>query len=185
MADFYRLFLPKTMRCLEACAGRWSRSPRGRGVGMSSWSLTATQELELLRRKWHSGFASKRDADRGLARLLASRDDGMYISPQRLTVGAFLTYTDHLTPPSTATSSVSSSAAIRRRVFPATSRGRTVASIRLACPVVMSFFACPGSSFRQQGLQPVNGLYPPTAQRLSPVDQHPQRLQLTVHLQHP
>ena len=47
---------------------------------------------------------------------------------------------------STATSSASSSAAIRRRVLPATSRGRTEASIGLACPVVMSFFACPGSS---------------------------------------
>ncbi len=33
-----------------------------------------------------------------------------------------------------------------RRVFPAMSRGRTVASIALAWPVVMSRFACPGRS---------------------------------------
>ena len=39
-----------------------------------------------------------------------------------------------------------SSAATRRRVLPAMSRGRTVASIALACPVVMSRFVCPGRS---------------------------------------
>ena len=43
-------------------------------------------------------------------------------------------------------SSASSSAAMRRRVLPAMSRGRTDASIALAWPVVMSRFACPGRS---------------------------------------
>jgi hypothetical protein len=41
--------------------------------------------------------------------------------------------------PSTATRSASSSAAIRRRVFPAMSRGRTAASIALACNADRSF----------------------------------------------
>jgi hypothetical protein len=42
---------------------------------------------------------------------------------------------------STAIRSASSSAAIRRRVFPAMSRGRTVARIALACRAVRSFLA--------------------------------------------
>ena len=44
---------------------------------------------------------------------------------------------------STATSSATCSAASRRRVLPTTSRGRTVARIVLAWPVVMSFLPCP------------------------------------------
>ena len=47
---------------------------------------------------------------------------------------------------STATRSASSSAAIRRRVFPAMSRGRTVASIALACRAERSFLRWPGIS---------------------------------------
>ncbi len=49
----------------------------------------------------------------------------------------------------------------------------------------MSFFACPGSSFRQQCLQSVHGLYPASGERLTPLDQDPQRLEVPIDLQHP
>jgi integrase len=47
-------------------------------------------------RKWHSGFATKREAERGLAKILASRDEGAYVSPKRLTLGRYLE--DHWLP---------------------------------------------------------------------------------------
>jgi len=42
------------------------------------------------RQKWHSGYATKRDAERALAGLLAARYDGSYVEPSRLTLGAYL-----------------------------------------------------------------------------------------------
>jgi integrase len=45
------------------------------------------------RRKWHSGFSSKRDAERGLTRILTSLDQGSYLSPTRVTVASYLTQT--------------------------------------------------------------------------------------------
>ncbi len=45
------------------------------------------------RRKWHSGFSSKRDAERGLTKILASLDQGSYLSPSRASVAKYLTQT--------------------------------------------------------------------------------------------
>ncbi len=45
------------------------------------------------RRKWHSGFSSKRDAERGLTKILASMDQGSYLSPSRVSVAKYLTQT--------------------------------------------------------------------------------------------
>lgn len=42
-----------------------------------------------------------------------------------------------------------------------------------------------GWELGQQRLKPVDRLHPPVGQRLKPLDQHPQRLQLAVDLQHP
>ncbi len=45
------------------------------------------------RRKWHSGYSSKRDAERGLTKILASLDKGSYLSPSRASVAKYLTQT--------------------------------------------------------------------------------------------
>lgn len=43
------------------------------------------------RQKWHSGFRTKREAERGLARILAERDEGTYVEPAKMTFGSYLT----------------------------------------------------------------------------------------------
>jgi Arm DNA-binding domain/Phage integrase, N-terminal SAM-like domain len=47
-------------------------------------------------RRWHSGYRTKRDAERARTELLASVDQGAYVEPSRLTVAAFLR--DHWLP---------------------------------------------------------------------------------------
>lgn len=42
------------------------------------------------RQKWHSGYRSKRDAERGLTALLSARDTGTYVEPQRVRLGEYL-----------------------------------------------------------------------------------------------
>jgi hypothetical protein len=58
------------------------------------------------------------------------------------------------------TSSASSSAAIRRRFFPAMSRGRTVAKHCLGLAAGDVGFGLAWKEFRQYGLEPVDGLDP-------------------------
>jgi hypothetical protein len=41
-------------------------------------------------RKWHSGFATKRDAEKARTELLAQLDKGSYVAPTAMTVAAFL-----------------------------------------------------------------------------------------------
>jgi hypothetical protein len=41
-------------------------------------------------RKWHSGYRTKRDAERARVELLARVDQGGYVEPSRLTLGRFL-----------------------------------------------------------------------------------------------
>jgi len=41
-------------------------------------------------RRWHSGFRTKRDAERARVELLARVDQGTYVEPSRLTVAVFL-----------------------------------------------------------------------------------------------
>src|SRR6266487_3044176 len=41
-------------------------------------------------RRWHSGYRTKRDAERARVELLAKLDQGAYIPPSKLTVAAFL-----------------------------------------------------------------------------------------------
>lgn len=48
------------------------------------------------RQKWHSGFATRAEAEKGLTALLAARDAGTYVPPQRLTVRMYLL--DHWLP---------------------------------------------------------------------------------------
>jgi len=47
-------------------------------------------------RKWHSGYRTKRDAERVRVELLARVDQGGYVEPSRLTVVAFRV--DHWLP---------------------------------------------------------------------------------------
>jgi integrase len=47
-------------------------------------------------RKWHSGYRTKRDAERARVELLATLDRGSYVEPSKLTVAAFLR--DHWLP---------------------------------------------------------------------------------------
>jgi hypothetical protein len=42
------------------------------------------------RQKWHSGYRSKREAEKGLTSLLSAQDSGTYVEPQRLTLGTYL-----------------------------------------------------------------------------------------------
>lgn len=42
------------------------------------------------RQKWHSGFRTKREAERGLARILSERDEGTYVEPAKMTFGSYL-----------------------------------------------------------------------------------------------
>lgn len=86
---------------------------------------------------------------------------------------------------STGMSPASSSAAIRRRVFPSMSRGRTESSIASVCPVCGDvLLRLSRKQFRQQGSEPVHGSHPTPAQGLTSVHQHPQRLERTEG-QHP
>ncbi len=79
------------------------------------------------------------------------RDDGsepwrsISREPRTLTI-TLSSEVDFLIFASTATRSASSSAAIRRRGFPAMSRGRTVARIALACRAARSCLPWPGTS---------------------------------------
>jgi hypothetical protein len=41
-------------------------------------------------RKWHSGYRTRKDAERARVELLAQVDHGIYVEPSRLTVAAFL-----------------------------------------------------------------------------------------------
>jgi integrase len=42
------------------------------------------------RQKWHSGFRTKREAEKGLTALLATQDTGTYVAPQKITLGEYL-----------------------------------------------------------------------------------------------
>lgn len=42
------------------------------------------------KQKWHSGFRTKREAERGLARILSERDEGTYVEPAKMTFGTYL-----------------------------------------------------------------------------------------------
>ena len=55
----------------------------------------------------------------------------------------------------------------------------------MAWGAVMSFLRLSRNQFRQQRVQPVDGLHPAPAQRVTAVDQQPQRGQLTIDGQHP
>lgn len=41
-------------------------------------------------RRWHSGYRTKKDAERARTELLARVDHGSYVEPSRLTVAVFL-----------------------------------------------------------------------------------------------
>lgn len=41
-------------------------------------------------RRWHSGYRTKRDAERARTELLARVDQGSYVEPSRLTLAVFL-----------------------------------------------------------------------------------------------
>jgi hypothetical protein len=43
------------------------------------------------RQKWHSGYRTKRDAERALTELLAAKDSGSYVEPTKQTLADFVT----------------------------------------------------------------------------------------------
>jgi integrase len=58
------------------------------------WSVVldiGTDERGKRRQKWHSGFATKREAEATLTRLLGHLQTGTYVAPTRMTVGIYLT----------------------------------------------------------------------------------------------
>ena len=76
--------------------------------------------------------------------------------------------------------SVSSSAASRRRVRPATSRGRTVASSAFACRAREEPGRAAGNELEQQPVQPTHGAGAGAGELVPAVGQQPQRHQLVV-----
>ena len=66
-------------------------------VGSARWDVVVEMDRDpgtgARRRKWPSGFSSKRDAERGLTKILTSLDQGAYLSPTRVTVASYLTQT--------------------------------------------------------------------------------------------
>lgn len=42
------------------------------------------------RQKWHSGFATRRAAEKALTAILSARDNGVYVPPERLTMAQYL-----------------------------------------------------------------------------------------------
>jgi integrase len=50
-----------------------------------------TDERGKRKQRWHSGFTTRRDAERALTDLLATQQRGEYVEPSRLTLGAYLT----------------------------------------------------------------------------------------------
>jgi len=42
------------------------------------------------KQRWHSGYRTKREAERGLTALLSAQDSGTYVTPQRITLGEYL-----------------------------------------------------------------------------------------------
>jgi hypothetical protein len=66
------------------------QKPKGTGRWYVVIELDRDPGSGARKRKWHSGFATKRDAERGLARMLAARDEGAYVSPKRVSLGTFL-----------------------------------------------------------------------------------------------
>lgn len=67
------------------------QKPKGTGRWYVVIELDRDPGTGARRRKWHSGFGSKREADRGLARMLVAQDEGIYVQPHRLTLARFLT----------------------------------------------------------------------------------------------
>lgn len=91
MQDFYPDFYPTGWKGLAGCADRWCRSPPRRAAGRYVViELDRDPGTGARRRKWHSGFPTRREAERGLARMLADRDDGSYIAPRKLTLSVYL-----------------------------------------------------------------------------------------------
>ena len=64
------------------------QKPKGTG----QWYVVLDLEGQPGRRrqKWHSGYRSRRDAEKGLTALLSAQDGGTYVEPQRLTLGTYL-----------------------------------------------------------------------------------------------
>ena len=59
----------------------------------SSWCVVidAGRDAEGRRvRKWHSGFATRKEAERARTEILSRLDRGTYVEPDRRTLGAFL-----------------------------------------------------------------------------------------------
>jgi integrase len=68
--------------------GSVAQKPKGTG----QWYVVLDLEGQPGRRrqKWHSGYRTKREAEKGLTALLSAQDNGTYVEPQRLTLGAYM-----------------------------------------------------------------------------------------------
>lgn len=59
----------------------------------ASWSVVidlGRDETGRRVRKWHSGYRTKKDAERARIELLSRLDQGTYVSPSKMSIGAFL-----------------------------------------------------------------------------------------------
>ena len=59
----------------------------------TSWSVVidlGRDETGRRVRKWHSGYRTKKDAERARIELLSRLDQGTYVPPSKMSIGAFL-----------------------------------------------------------------------------------------------
>jgi integrase len=64
--------------------------PKGSGNWYVVFDLEKDGSTAKRRQKWHSGYRSKREAQRALTELLATRYAGTYIEPSKLSLGEYL-----------------------------------------------------------------------------------------------
>lgn len=65
------------------------QKPKGTGKWYVVFDLERSPNGKR-KQKWHSGYATKRDAERALAGLLAAAYDGSYVAPHKMTVAHYL-----------------------------------------------------------------------------------------------
>lgn len=91
MRDFCPNFCPTVAEGGGDVRGSVLQKPKGTGRWYVQIELDRDPGTGKRRRKWHSGYANKREAERALARMLADKDTGTYVAPQKLTLRAYLT----------------------------------------------------------------------------------------------
>jgi hypothetical protein len=106
----------------QRCAHKGASDEGPRPQGGRTWAIVLDIGPDAhgkRRQKWHSGFATKREAEAALTELLGKLQDRNYVEPSRLTLGSYVT--GEWLP------------AVRRRVRPSPKLGMSAASESTSC----------------------------------------------------